>query len=415
MRWPGWHRSQSIIGTASLAVANLVFSLLLLRYGSAAEFGSFAMLQISQGLAFGVSNALLGAPLLLFLKHPVHTDAGLRGFFAANLILILPCVLVQGAIALALGLQSSEAFWAMLMLCFGVIRWFGRHYCLSTQPESTVNSDLTTSALMLSSAILLWSQEQVSLLSALQFCAVAQAVGVLALGKRHFGLLANSPFNPQWRHVRVGVKRQGRPAFVGALSLEATANGHSYLISLLAGPAAFAPIAAAALLFRPTLVLQGAMAMYERPLLVRGVFHSIYADVYQSYTQLRQWALLSWFANLLLVAALVVWGEHGLWRQSEQSSMYLVLMLWSAIMLIRSVRLAPATLLQASDQFALLARICTLAAMFALPAVALLVVFSGAVSSLWALLVAELIILYPLLSGCRQQLASTAKKAEHRA
>lgn len=411
MRWPGWHRFRSIIGTVSLAVANLVFSLLLLRYGSAEEFGSFAMLQISQGLAFGVSNALLGAPLLLFLKHPVHTDAGLQGFFAANVILIIPCALIQGAIALSLGLFLPETFWAMMMLCFGVMRWFGRHYCLSTHPQSTVCSDLLTALLMLAGATLLWWKEAVTLVSTLQICTVSQGLGVLALGKRHFTLLMRSTLTHQWRHVRVGVKRQGRPALLGALSLEATANGHSYLISLIAGPAAFAPIAAAALLFRPTLVLQGAMAMYERPVLVRGIFQSAAADVYLSFTQLRQWALFSWLANLLLVALLMLWPEHGLWSSSEQPAMYLILGLWSVIMLVRSFRLAPATLLQAGDKFALLARVCTLAAFFALPGVACLVVFFGAPSSLWALLMAELLILFPLLVASRRLLASIHNQA----
>ncbi|GAA0340133.1 hypothetical protein GCM10009092_00810 [Bowmanella denitrificans] len=391
--WPGWRRLLNVSSSAALAVANLVLSLLLLSNGLTSEFGSFAMLQVSAGLAYGITNALLGAPLLIFLNQPVIPPLALRGFFLANLLLALLLTLGQVALVYALDLPA-EIFWhAGTLVLLGVIRWFGRSYCLSVRPLASMRSDWVTAFFMLLGALWLWFSDNISLTQVLMVCWVSLLAGIIALGWEHMRQLLLSMQDRELQTVNLGIRNQGKAALVGALSLEATANGHSYIISLLAGPAAFAPIAAATLLYRPVLVVQGALAMYERPRLASLLNASPATLSGLAARQLARWSLLSWAGNTLLVALLLYFPEHGLWSADEQHTMLTLCLLWGCIMFLRSIRQAPATVAQASDNFALLAKACATAALVTLPVAALLVWQVSAVASLFALLAGELVIL----------------------
>lgn len=400
--WPGWRRLLNVSSSASLAAANLALSLLLLWFADASEFGSFAMLQVSAGLAYGVSNALLGAPLLLFLKEKQPDMAQLRGFFSANLLLAL--LVSMGQLLLTLGLAAAVPvmFWAPLLVFFGTLRWFGRNYALSVNPDFAVRSDLMTSVLMLSGAAWLWSINWLTLEGMLLVCAFAQCGGLLALGRTHSGLLFRALFQREWQAVNQGMQRQGKAALTGALSVEATTNGHSYLISLLAGPAAFAPIAAAALLFRPCFVVQGALASYERPRLVQLLAISDGNAVRLAARQMTAWSALLWAGNALLVAALLIWPSHGLWEAKDNSMMFYLCLLWGVIVLLRSVRLTPSLFAQANDQFGLLAKACVSSALITLPLLLFLILMLDVNASLYGLIAGELVILLWLYPSYRR-------------
>jgi O-antigen/teichoic acid export membrane protein len=64
---------------------------------------------------------------------------------------------------------------------------------------------------------------------------------------------------------------QSRWTLTGVISTELTANAHSWLVGLIAGPAALAPIAAAALLFRPVMLVATSLTQLERPILTRAL------------------------------------------------------------------------------------------------------------------------------------------------
>ncbi|GGO64775.1 hypothetical protein [Bowmanella pacifica] len=400
--WPGWRRLLNVSSSASLAAANLALSLLLLWFADASEFGSFAMLQVSAGLAYGVSNALLGAPLLLFLKEKQPDMAQLRGFFSANLLLAL--LVSAGQLLLTLGLAAAVPvmFWAPLLVFFGTLRWFGRNYALSVNPDFAVRSDLVTSVLMLSGAAWLWSINWLTLEGMMLVCAFAQCGGLLALGRTHSGLLFRALFQREWQAVNLGMQRQGKAALTGALSVEATTNGHSYLISLLAGPAAFAPIAAAALLFRPCFVVQGALASYERPRLVQLLAISDGNAVRLAARQMMAWSALLWAGNALLVAVLLIWPSHGLWEAKDNSMMFYLCVLWGVIVLLRSVRLTPSLFAQANDQFGLLAKACVSSALITLPLLLFLILMLDVNASLYGLIAGELVILLWLYPSYRR-------------
>lgn len=400
--WPGWRRLLNVSSSASLAAANLALSLLLLWFADASEFGSFAMLQVSAGLAYGVSNALLGAPLLLFLKEKQPDMAQLRGFFSANLLLAL--LVSVGQLLLTLGLAAAVPvmFLAPLLVFFGTLRWFGRNYALSVNPDFAVRSDLVTSILMLSGAAWLWSINWLTLEGMMLVCAFAQCGGLLALGRTHSGLLFRALFQREWQAVNLGMQRQGKAALTGALSVEATTNGHSYLISLLAGPAAFAPIAAAALLFRPCFVVQGALASYERPRLVQLLANSDGNAVRLAARQMMAWSALLWAGNALLVAVLLIWPSHGLWEARDNSMMFYLCVLWGVIVLLRSVRLTPSLFAQANDQFGLLAKACVSSALITLPLLLFLILMLDVNASLYGLIAGELVILLWLYPSYRR-------------
>ncbi|MBT1064557.1 hypothetical protein KJY73_13285 [Bowmanella sp. Y26] len=410
--WPGWRRILNVSSSASLAGANLTLSLLLLWFADAAEFGSFAMLQVSTGLAYGISNALLGSPLLLFLKEKQPDEGQLRGFFSASLL--LAALLSAGQVLITLGLAAAAPvmLWASMLVFCGTLRWFGRNYALSVKPALAVSSDLTTSVLMLIGALLLWAIEWITLQGMLLVCAIAQCGGLIALGRTHASLLMTALFRREWNAVKHGVNQQGKAALTGALSVEATTNGHSYLISLLAGPAAFAPIAAAALLFRPCFVVQGALASFERPRLVQLLAAQDSSAVRLAARQMMAWSALLWAGNALLVIALLIWPSHGLWEAKDNSMMLYLCLLWGAIVLLRSVRLTPSLFAQANDQFGLLAKACVTSALVTLPLLLVMILTVDVNASLYGLIVGEVIILAWLYPTYRRLLNSQATEVQ---
>ena len=58
----------AIGGSAGMALTSLVLALCLMQKASLEDYGLFAFLLVTQALANGVSNAVLGSPLLIALN-----------------------------------------------------------------------------------------------------------------------------------------------------------------------------------------------------------------------------------------------------------------------------------------------------------------------------------------------------------
>ncbi|MEJ1936905.1 hypothetical protein WDZ92_42470, partial [Nostoc sp. NIES-2111] len=102
-----WRYGVGICAPATVAVAQFVVQLVLLRHLSPRDFGVFALLMVTIQLGYGLSNALISTPFTVALHNRETPDAELRAFFGVNAVYAAGF----GVVCALIGLVSSEGLW----------------------------------------------------------------------------------------------------------------------------------------------------------------------------------------------------------------------------------------------------------------------------------------------------------------
>jgi hypothetical protein len=271
-----------------------------------------------------------------------------------------------------------------------ILRFALRSFWLHRQPLKVIQSDLLQTATVLLPLGLMLLSQSITLWNIALLLLVAGVIANLPLVSlvRHW--LAATP---DWQQVRSGIQQQGKPALFGVITVEFTANFHSYLVMLTSGSQAFAAIAAATLYFRPQAVILQSLQQSEKTQLVRAWCSKQTQHIRQILRTMQYFALAAFLLNgggLLLVYYL---NPQWLWPDSAtQHDLLLALTLWSSIALLRGLRLGSSTLLQAADQFRSLAQATYVSAAITVPAVWLCWWLGGAVFSLVGVLLGEIVL-----------------------
>lgn len=262
----------AVFAPSSTSAAHLVVQLMLLATLTPAEFGSFAFLMIVVQFGFGLSNALVSTPYTVEVSSHAHPRGDIRSmFFAANGLFALAfglCIYLVGSVL-------GDGRWILLFSIFtllAMVRWFGRaHNYAMLRPAASGISDIVYAVTLVAVVTALaWSGTLAMETVAFAFV-VASLLGCLCLGGDFLasqlglkGLARLSSYRQIWRD-------QSRWTLLGVVTTESTSNIHSYLVTLLAGPAAFAPIGAAALFVRPVLLSVSSLSQLEIPILGRAI------------------------------------------------------------------------------------------------------------------------------------------------
>lgn len=383
----------AVAGTAGTALANFVLAMLLLRSVSAAQFGVFAFINVIIGLGYGVSNALFGSPLTVLLNRLESPKAGAtESFFRANFILTVGASFLLAAIVLSFGEAMITAALFALSAMLLWTRWFGRSYAHAThEPQRVVASDACYTALTISGAFFLLWVDAVSISGFAGLQALGAGLGTLALGKTSLAAQISGLRPGSLLPFRSAFREHGRHALVGVVSTEATANAHAYIVTLFLGPAAFAPLAAAALLFRPIPIVILSMTQLERPrlahLLREGAPHAARRVI----SLFRNAVLGCWAANAILAYFVVTFFLESVIRGDYDPQVITkAVIFWGLIMGLRCLRGPESALLQANGEFRPLARVTVVSGLISIPLVLLFVFVFGAVWSLAAVLAGEL-------------------------
>jgi putative peptidoglycan lipid II flippase len=405
---PGLFFSQkykTLAGNVALALSSFVLGYLLLRVAPAKDYGNFAFVLILQGLAFGLVNALLASPLLIRLHQQALNAVQLSGFTQCAIVLALVTAAMQGTL---LAVQQYELILILVYAAAGfvqLLRWYGRCYCQNHSPSLVVISDVLFSMLCIGSALGAWWLGLLNLLSAgwilLSSAVIACGPFVATLGQ---GFWQRADFSA----VLQGYARQGKPALVGVVTVEATANIHSYLVVLVAGGAAFAPLAAAALFLRPMSVIQASLGQSEKPLLAKALTEPAGAGLAKIPLLMRAFrrlALIAFTLNSLLVLAVYFCWPVLLWPDELSRSDFLAALLFMLlIMLLRSIRGPTSALLQAADQYRQLSLVTVGSSAITVPLVLCLLWVTGPVSTLIGILCGELLMTIKIESIYRKLL-----------
>lgn len=411
-------------GSAGTALTNLLHGLAIMQMCSQREYGIFAFMLVTQALFTGLSNALLGSPALIELSanDGPERNQRMKSYLRVNLLLSLIAGLIQASIAWGMDapIHTSIAFGCSGL--FTTLRWFGRAYGNNTHAHHrVVASDAVYAVVGLSGIALLFATHSIGLLQTAWLNAGAAFLALFALphayrrlqwealftmiggDKERSGSGHQNPTRSAWAPFREGFKRQGQHAIVGVVTTEATANAHPYLVTLLLGSEAFAPLAAAMLLFRPLAVVNMSLTQVERPRLRKLIHQGRAAEAQQSLKRFRLLNLTAWLGNSLLAGGILLFAAGYYWK--EQSSMPIFQSSLCMLMLIRllsTVRAPNSVLWQAHDRFRALSRFTLYSALITVPTTALLAYFLGAEASLIGIFAGESVLLY-LIMGPRNK------------
>ncbi|WP_434931611.1 hypothetical protein ACRWQM_06365 [Shewanella sp. HL-SH5] len=380
----------AIGGSAGLALTSLVMALCLIQKGSVEEYGLFAFLLVTQALANGISNAILGSPSLIALSENTPQAAQkVRSFMLVNLFLSCIFAALQAAIVLSFVDSIGIALVYAASAFITTLRWFGRAYCNNSHQHSkVVKSDALYSLVSLTAAVTIFFAGNVSLFSFGLVTAAAAVLALPALGFDYLKLQFVSAFNAGLYGFVQGFQQQGKHALLGVLTTEGTLNSHSYLVTLLLGPAAFAPIAAAALLFRPVIVVLNSLTQIERPRLRSMLAVHRFEDAKKSLSRFRLINIAFWLLNCIVALVVLLFFINIYWKDAlSQPALIWAAIFISLIRLSRSVSSPFNVFLQAADKFKDLSLVSVKSSLLAVPLVYVsLLVFTPSFSLLGILL-----------------------------
>lgn len=391
-------------GSAGMALTSLVLALCLMQQATVEAYGLFAFLLITQALANGFSNALLGSPLLIALSEAENPNnrsaiAKVQSFMLANLVL---CALFAGVQAWIVYSFTNDQLLSVIYAFSALIttlRWFGRSYCNNShQHSNVVISDASYSLISLFGASILFFTGNVSLVSFGILTTLAAFLATPLLGAAYLIPQFTSSFSAGLSGFFDGWHKQGKHALLGVLTTEGTLNSHSYMVTFLFGPAAFAPIAAAGLLFRPVMVVLTSLTQIERPRLRQLLVKGLVTEAKRSLGRYRLVNTAFWLLNCIVAAIVLISFLDLYWKDAQTSEA----LIWAALLfaLIRGSRSLSSTFsvfLQAADQFKSLSLITVKTSLLTIPLVFISLKMFEPSFSLLGVLVGELVAFYLLV------------------
>lgn len=384
--------SVATVGPIGSAVVQFLLSLVLLRALDQTQFGSFSFLLVASQFSWGIWSALLCAPLpiLLVTGDPATRAALLRGLFTVNFLGASVAAVAFWVIGSALGGTGGTvvfAFYAGVAL----LRWFARAHAYAVgRPLRTMASDLVYSGVLLVGVALM----VVFHARTLHWAYVALLAGAIV------GLL---PFGPRFlarEFLRVSVRDIGAYlpvwrqhsgwSLLGVLTTEATANAHAYLVTVLLGPSAFAPIAASALMIRPITVAMNALTEYERAQMARQIAERRIDLARAAVRFFRGVLVLAWIGTAALILVLLAFAPRLIFpRQYDLTMLVTGATLWMAVGGTRLLRVPESAMLQAAGAFRPLAFTTVWSSGASIVAVVVLVLIGGPLWSIAGVLLGE--------------------------
>jgi hypothetical protein len=377
------------IGPLSVSIVHFLATLLMLQELGLSEFGLFALILVAVQFGFGLSNALIGTPFMVRVNRGDGQEAL---FFKTNLLLSLAVGLVCALGAIMMRAQDvAQATGAFSALA--VMRWFWRSYFYALhKPMRAAFSDLVyalTLALALSG---LWLTE-VTMSASLWAFALAAAVALVACGPTVFAVQGRAILMGRLINYAGIWREQSRWTLLGVVSTEATANAHAWLVTLVAGPAAFAPLAAAALFFRPVGLCITSLTQLERPPMARALAAGEPLLAQGIARRFRKAMILVWGGTVLMALGILWWWPSLVIKEGyDLSTILWAVGFWAMINLLNSWRAPDSAFLQAANALQPLATASVWSGIATVASVVVLMSFFDPLASMLGVLLGQIIL-----------------------
>lgn len=373
------------------AVAQFILTIQALHLMTPESFGSFSFLLIAQQFSLGLWSALFCAPLPVLLNEQ---DKGarastLRCLFVTNLVLTTLAAFLFIILGAVLGVTDATVFGGFAGIA--LLRWFARAHGYATGvPLRTISSDLIYSVALLASVAVIALSETTVPTAPYAALLVSATLGLLPFGSRYLvqQFIRIAPrdlkgYADVWRH-------HSRWSLAGVITTEVTGNAHAYLVTLLAGPAAFAPVAVSALVTRPIGVAMNALSEFERPQMARHIWQGEIGAATRLAHACRWMLIGAWAVTAMVAAPVVMLAPHILFsNQYDPSTLAIGAVLWMTVAVVRLLRTPDSTLLQAAGMFRMLAYASIISSGVSVVAVIIMIVACGPLWSIVGVLVGE--------------------------
>lgn len=386
-----------LAGEGVQSAFHLLVNLVLMRSLTAYGYGLFAVIFMMGSLAVTYSNALVAIPAAVYLPRLRSPGAGR---FQEVVFGAVAAALSAGAGALALAtlwLWSGSAAFGIAAGSF-VASWTLRNSVRAglfarREPGLAAGADLVfagTGTALLAAA---WWLDGLSLVSCFAILAAANACGILV------GLYGSG--RPVRLSFRRGVRRryarhwpQISWSVLGMTATNLQAQFQTVLVALIAGPAAYAPIAAALILLAPLRLGGSALILLMQPEFAWRLAAGRRAEVRRllvAGTAAVVLACLAYGAVLCLGWDAIAARVYASAFADEPMGLVTALAWGTALLYIASM--PPKAVLEADGSFRTVARAILVSALVGIAAVAALLAWSGPAWSLAGVALAELIAL----------------------
>ena len=399
-----WKRLLKLVGGAGgVSLGNLLVAVILLRSVSADEYGAFALIIILQSLGNGISNALIGTPMMVLLNSPGLSENKILGYHKFNLIFCLVFAACQFIISWCLLADSRFALIIFVMSFLNSYRWFGKG-CFNNSGKHSlaVRIDASLSIMLIMSSLILWGLNEVTLRNVALAVMFSNGISMLVFPLDFFAKSILAISNGRISKTHDGFNSQGRHALLGVVSAEAISNGHAYIVTAVAGPLAFSLISAVNLLFRPLDVTTSTLTQVERPrirALITGHGSFRYFRLLSRvYTLNFVVYLLTVFISATLVS---IFPTYLVPIGADHKQLPYVFFLFIGLYMLRILRNPASIYLQSANDFSALSKYSFCSAIVTLLLVLFFVSFYGAIWSLLGVLIGETVLVILLYNRIR--------------
>ncbi len=389
------------LSSAAVSVSHLLVQLLAIHHLGSSGIGTLAFLLVIIQFGYGLSNALVSTPYTIIVNQADEgVDAGF--FFPVNLLLSLSQGLLCGAIAWTMASPAAAGVFAVAGT-LSLLRWFGRSNAYAHhRPGLAARSDIFYAVTVIA-GLLIASRFAIDLPGIGLILTAAGLIGLLPFGTafiaRHFATApgaALTAYGPVWRD-------QSGWTLVGVVSTEATSNAHSYIVTLLAGPAAFAPIAVGMLFFRPVNVCITALTQLERPRMTRAVARDDHRAAIQSERTFMAMLIVLWLATALLAAGILIWFPHLIIKPTLDHKLVMTAVAFcAALSLVQCLQAPMSVMTQARRAFRPLAAQSLRSCVVGIAAVTLLTLSVAPIYSVAGVVLSQLVMMLGILRLDRQ-------------
>lgn len=394
-RWRGLGRfGLASISSAGVSVSHLLIQLVSIHHLDAVGIGTLAFLLVIIQFGYGLSNALVSTPYTIAFNHAEDASpATLDFFFPINLLLSVAQGLVCAAIAwIMVGPLAAAAFGVAGVL--QLLRWFGRSNAYAHHnPLGAARSDVIY-AVTIVAGLAAGLALGVSLPGIGLIVALAALAGLVPFGprfvRRHapIGLgRAFAAYRPVWRD-------QSAWTLIGVVTTEATSNAHSYIVTLMAGPRAFAPIAVGMLFFRPVNVCITALTQLERPRMTRAVARGDQQSAIQAERVFMAALVTIWIATAAAVAVVLLRFPGLIISPTlDRGTVALAVIFCALLSLVQCIQAPMSVLAQARRLFRPLAAASVYSCVVGVTAVTVITLSFAPVLSVAGVVVAQLVMM----------------------
>jgi O-antigen/teichoic acid export membrane protein len=386
--------SMSAFGPIGVSGAHFIAALIFLHTLSRNAFGLFSFLLVVAPFALSICGAFFSPPIARTAAVLDGADEAVKfTLFKTSAVFSAAATLV---IAVLMAMSGASAGLAAMFGLYGgvmALRWFARCWAYAKGRIARVlSSDLVYSGVLVAALAALVALRQLTMNYAAATLLASAVAGLLVFDlahlRDHFRALKAGrlgPFAQIWRDMSGW-------AVMGVVLSEATVNAHSYLVTFISGPHAFAVLAVGALLMRPVSLVLAALPDMERPLMSRNIAAQDLSAAFRIVKEFRTAAGAIWFATIALAGVLLTWFPHLLLKKEYAlGDVLVVVALSAAIMSLRAWRTPESVLLQAAGEFRKLAGASMWSSVVSLVATFALLIAIGPLAALAGVLLGEMV------------------------